>query len=91
MNLDRFYVLFCPRCQSWSVQEVRTSITKAIFRCKTERCQMSRKLKKAGEFGLSIKHFGPYTVREANYVIQEIKKQLNETDISNEFRTYHIE
>lgn len=87
---DRFYVIRCSLCGNLSIQEIRGKIKDAVFCCKHESCQRSRKIKKVSELGLNLKTFGPYTVREASYMIQQIKEQLNKSDISDNFRTYYV-
>ena len=55
-----FYVFKCTRCGRWGVKELRVDILHGTYTCRYENCKKTTKIKKRGEFGLSMIHQGPF-------------------------------
>jgi len=66
-----YYAVRCKNCGRYhatQIKDMRKKVSKCVY------CNTSLKLKKANEYGLTTKVFGPFTAREAALAV----KKLNE-------------
>lgn len=71
-----FYIFRCPGCGRWSVQEIRTTVLDAIFKCKY--CGKTTKVKQKRQFGLSMNHKGPFSLpAEATVECQKMNGMMH--------------
>jgi len=56
-----YYVLQCPSCGRWGVKNLVVGVIKGVFRCKSEGCRKTSKMKQHGVYGIALNYEGPYT------------------------------
>ena len=70
----KYYALRCKNCGRYSAKMCREDQRLQDLRFKCFYCRKSTKLKHKGEFGIHLKHYGPYDSTVVSKVVSKLNK-----------------
>jgi hypothetical protein len=87
----KYYVIKCPKCHQFSVQQTTKPIEEVTFKCKRNECLKTITLKKKGHLALQAIIYGPYDSQMARHVATTIAKEIKQDNEDTSFHNYTMD